>query len=256
MSKQYNWRLASQIISGGYAGEDTGVIPPDTGWRTTDVMSGSSSAEYYFRDSDYSSNANSSRVVVGITESWTASIDSRNNLTITLTTQITGVRRDDVQGSPGVGQRNMFIRREAGGTVLWSVRNDPIATVHTILSNPITLDSYTFTLAPGQNLSRGSVHFRNVVTGYPDDTPVPSPYVDEMWIGTEFRNPLPADYRPGKVWNGSAWMSHNRDAGAANVRTSSAWQEMRTIGGGEDQGNPPTIRHSSAWYNMRLTGQE
>ena len=52
MSKQYNWRLASQIISGGYAGEDTGVIPPDTGWRTTDVMSGSSSAEYYFRDSD------------------------------------------------------------------------------------------------------------------------------------------------------------------------------------------------------------
>lgn len=256
MSKEYNWRLSSNIISGGYAGEETGVIPPDTGWRTTDVMSGSSSAEYYFRDSDYSTNANSSRVVVGISESWTASIDNRNYLTVTLTTQITGIRRDDIRGNPGVGGRNIFIRREAEGAVVWSIRNDSIATAHTILADSITLDSYTFTLAPGENLSRGSIHIRNIVTGYPDDIPAPSPYLDEMWLGTEFRNPLPADYRPGKVWNDSNWMSHNREVGAANVRTSSTWKEMRTIDGAEGQGDSPTIRHSSAWYNQRLIGQE
>lgn len=258
MSKQYNWRLASQIISGGYAGEDTGVIPPDTGWRTTDVMSGSSSAEYYFRDSDYSSNANSSRVVVGITESWTASIDSRNYLTVTLTTQITGIRRDDVQGSPGVGGRNMFIRREAGGTVLWETRNDPIATAHTILSTPITLDSYTFTLAPGENLSRGSVHFRNVVTGYPDDTPVPSPYVDEMWIGTEFRNPLPKSSRPDSVFDGSSsWLSCNRSVGNLRIYDGSKWSEnLDNVDGGTGRDDPPSIYDGSAWLNRRKLGKE
>ena len=31
MSKHYDWRLSSEIISGGYDGEETGVIPPDTG---------------------------------------------------------------------------------------------------------------------------------------------------------------------------------------------------------------------------------
>lgn len=255
MAKQYQWRLSSSIISGGYAGEDTGVIPPDTGWRTTDTLSGSSSAEYYFRDSDYSSNANSSRVVVGITESWVAAIDNRNNLTVTLTTQITGIRRDDVQGTPGVGGRNMFIRREAGGTLLWTTRNDLIANAHTILSSPITLDSYTFTLAPGENLSRGSVLFRNVVNGYPDDTPTPSPYVDEMWLGTEFKNILPADYRPGqrKLTN---WMSHNRTAGVCNRKVSGTWTEMRTYDGGVGTDNPPYIKTSGTWYNQKLIGAE
>lgn len=258
MAKQYNWRLASEIISGGYAGEETGVIPPDTGWRTTDVMTGSSSAEYYFRDSDYSSNANSSRVVVGITESWSASINNRNYLTITLTTQITSIRRDDVRGNPGVGGRNMFIRREAGGPILWSIRNDLIANAHTILSTPITLDSYSFTLAPGENLSRGSVHFRNVVTGYADDTPVPSPYVDEMWIGTEFRNPLPKDFVPDCVRDENGiWLSHNRSGGDLRIYDGAKWSDnLKTIGEGDAMGDPPSIYSDGKWYNRKLLGKE
>lgn len=64
------------------------------------------------------------------------------------------------------------------------------------------------------------------------------------------------DYRPGKVWDGSAWLSHNRSAGAADVRTASSWQTMRTVDGGSGTGNPPTIKHASDWKNQRRIGQE
>lgn len=258
MGKEYKWRLSSNIISGGYAGEETGVIPPDTGWRTTDVMTGSSSAEYYFRDSDYSLNQQSSRVVVGITESWTASIDSRNNLTITLSTQITSIRRDDVRGNPGVGMRNIFIRREAGGPVVWTTRNDPIGTAHDILTTPITLDSYTYTLAPGASLSRGSIHFRNVVTGYPDDTPTPSPYVDEMWLGTEVMNPLPAETIVGAIYTNDDWYSCNRVGGAAKINNGVTWSDdMKSIDGGVGTDHPPFILHNdNVWRNQRTIGKD
>lgn len=62
------------------------------------------------------------------------------------------------------------------------------------------------------------------------------------------------DYRPGAVWGGSAWLSHNRSSGAADVRTASAWQTMRTIDGGSGSGNPPTLRNASAFKNMRKVG--
>lgn len=255
MAKQYNWRTSSQIISGGYPGEGVGVIPPDTGWRTTSATSGSTSAEYYFHDSDVMNDANSTRVVVGITEAWTAVISDQNYLTITLTTTITGIRRDQKQGNPGSGTRNMFIRREAGGPVLWSISNDPIYTNHTLLVNPISLGTYTFTLAPGQNLSRGSVYFRNNVYGH-DSDPVPSIYVDEMWLGTEFKNPLPKDYIPGKIWDTSDWLSHNRVTnGHAKLYNGSAWgSDMKTTDGGVGSDNPPYIRHDTGKKNMRKIG--
>ena len=256
MPKEYNWRTSSRIISGGYTGEGVGVIPPDTGWRTTSATSGSTSAEYYYHDSDVMNDANSTRVVVGITEAWTAEIDDQNYLTITLTTTITSIRRDQKQGNPGSGLRNIFIRREAGGPVLWSKSNDAINTNHTILVNPISLGTYTFTLAPGQNLSRGSVYFRNNVYGH-DSDPVPSIYVDEMWLGTEFRNPLPKDYIPGKIWDTSDWMSHNRPTdGHAKIYNGSAWgSDRKTVDGGTGTGNPPEIWHSSSSKkNIRKIG--
>lgn len=248
--KYYDWRLSSEIISGGYTGEETGVIPPDTGWRSTDVMTGSSSAEYYFRDSDYGQNQNSSRVVVSITETWKASIDSENYLTVNLKTTIDSIRRDDVRGNPGANGRNMFIRREDGGPILWSVSNDPINTAHTILGSPIVLDEYSFTLPPGESLSRGSVFFRGNVTGH-DSDPTPSIYVDLMWLGTEFRNPLPRDYRPGERKINGAWQSHNRDGG---VSDRIGYGTMRTLDGGVGTGNPPSRKTSDTWYNQRKLG--
>lgn len=266
MARNYQWRTNAEIISGGYTGEETGVIPADTGWRTTDVMTGSSSAEYYFRDSDTGENANSSRVVVSISETWSASIDSRNNLSVTLRTTITGIRRDDLRGTVGtmgVG-RSMYIRRHAGGGIIWQVINDPISTAHTILGSPITLDDYTFTLAPGENLSRGSIYFRSNTQGHDGDTP-PSIYVDLMWLGTHFKNILPKDYRPGSTLdtNTSIWKSHNRTNGACHILSNignMTWLECRTQGGDDgERGNPPlilTAADANSWRNQKKLGKE
>lgn len=266
MAKNYQWRTNSLIISGGYDDEETGVDPPDTGWRTTDVLSGSSDAEYYFRDSDIGLNSDSSRVVVSIEESWTASINSRNYLTITLQTSITKIERDDLRGSVGsmgIG-RDMYIRREENGPIIWQILNDPINTAHTILDSPIILDDYTFTLAPGQNLSRGSIYFRSNTQGHGGDT-TPSVYVDLMWLGTEFKNILPKDYRPGATLNtnNNVWKSHNRANGACHILSNinnMTWKELRTLDGTEGgRGNPPlilTAANANSWRNQKKLGQE
>lgn len=188
-----------------------------------------------------------------------------------MTTVIDSIVRDDIRGTPGSLGRSMFIRREAGGPVLWSIINDPINTPHTILSNPITLDSYTFTLAPGENLSRGSVYFRSNVQGHDGDTP-PSIYIDLMWMGTEFRNILPKDYRPGATLKSTEhygnvtdglWYTHNRTNGACHVLSDTdpvTWHECRTINGDSGgQGNPPLILHAAdanSWYNQKLLGKD
>ena len=268
MAKEYRWKTDANIISGGYVNEETGIINGSTDWHTTDVLSGSSSAQYFFRDSDSGQNNNSSRVVVDITETWTASIDARNYLTITIQTTINSIVRDDIRGNPGTAGRSMFVRRENGGAVLWSIQNDPINTAHTLLGSPITLDSYSFTLAPGENLSRGSVYFRSNLYGH-DSDPVPSIYVDLMWLGTSFQNILPADYRPGAILKSTnkyeinppdgAYYSHNRSSGACHVLAvdgGSTWTEMRTIGAPTEMGDPPAVLHDSKWYNQLLIGKE
>lgn len=261
MAQEYQWKTDSTIISGGYPNEPHGVINGSTDWQTTTNLTGSTTAEYYFRDSASSSNSNSSRVVVSITESWTASISSTNYLTITLQTTIDSIRRDDIVGSPGTGgspYRTMFARREAGGTNLWTTSGDDITTAHTILGSPLVLSEYSFTLAPGESASRGSIFFRSNVQGHDSDA-TPSIYVDEMWLGTHFLNPMPKDYIPGKIWNGSDWMSHNRATnGHAKIYTGSAWSaDMKTVDGdGVTTGNPPYIYNGTNFANMRLIGTD
>lgn len=264
MAKNYQWRTDASIISGGYDGEDTGIITGSTEWHTTDILTGSTSAQYYFRDSDRAQNANSSRVVVSISESWVASISSRNYLTVTLTTTINNIVRDDIRGNPGTLGRSFFVRREAGGPLIWSLSNDPINYAHTILGTPLTLDSYTFTLAPGENLSRGSVYFRGNTQGHDGDTP-PSAYIDLMWLGTQFRNILPKDYRPGATLNtnNSIWRSHDRTNGACHILSNTSsmhWHECRTVGGDEgEKGNPPlilTAPNANSWRNQKKLGKE
>lgn len=255
--KNYQWKTDASIISGGYTGEETGIISGSTDWHTTDVLSGSTAAQYFFRDSDSSQNANSSRVVVDISESWVASISNRNYLTITLTTTINSIVRDDIRGNPGAMGRSFFIRREEGGPILWSLQNDPISTAHTILGTPLTLDSYTFTLAPGENLSRGSVYFRANVQGHDGDVP-PSAYVDLMWLGTQFRNILPRETIPHAVLGpNNEWLSHNRNGGDLRLWNGSRWtKNLANTGGGEDYGDPPSVMKNSKWLNARTFGKE
>lgn len=253
MAKKFAYRAQMNILQGGYPGEDTGVSPTDSSWHETDVLTGSSTHTYYYRDSGCGNDNNSSRVDVSITDSWTCSIDNRNNLTVSVHSVVNSIVRGDVRGNPnacGTILVRIHLKRErSGADVAVYPGSDSwmnMATTGTIASN-VDLGTYTFTLAPGQELSRGTLYLYNdAQTGYDD----------EFEMGISFKNILPADYRPGKIWDGSRWMSHNRDAGAANIRNTTSPVEMRTFNGGEAGDNPPLIRHENSAKNMRLIGQE
>lgn len=66
---------------------------------------------------------------------------------------------------------------------------------------------------------------------------------------------LDFDYRPGAIWNGTAWVSHNRDGGARDIYNGSSWVTLRTIDGGSGTGNPPSIYNGNNWSNQRRVGQ-
>lgn len=258
MAKNYQWRTYTNIISGGYPGESVGVIGGASDWQTTSATTGNAHESYFFRDSDYMANENSSRVVVELNESWTASIDNRNYLTITLSTVIESIRRDDVVGNPGVKTRNMFARRDENGNIVWQTFNDDITTAHSIVSSPITLNSYTFTLAPGQELYRPSIYFRANVSGHDGDA-VPSIYVDLMGLGVSFKNILPKETIPGKIYDGEQyWLSHNRPVnGHLKLFNGSSWgDDMKNTDGGVGVDDPPLIRWDNGFKNMRTIGKD
>lgn len=256
MAKNYQYRAQMIIVEGGYPQEDPGVDPDDTSWHTTSATTGSATHTYYYNDSTCAANANSSRVKVNITDSWTVSIDDHNNMVVSVHTVINSIVRQAWQGDPNSCANNIvadiIIRRQSGGTVLARYNNQNFATYGTIASN-VDLGTVTFTLAPGQNANRSTVHYTNDAhfTGGGQE----GLYDDVFRMGITFKNILPADYRPGKVWNGSAWLSHDRTGGAANVRNTSSFIEMRTVDGPTGTGNPPLIRDASSYHNMRLIGQ-
>lgn len=258
MAKNYEWRATTTYQS------DTslsyGVTPStQSSWQTEDVDEPKSGTyTYWFRDSNTAwqgayQDILSSRVALSITQSWTTSIDNRNNLTVTITTTVNSIVRDDIQAPAGYSDsntpgRNITLYKEQGGAAVGSWTDNQVATAHTI-SGVLSLGTETFTLAPGQTtVVRPSLYLHNQTVGM-------SSY-DDIWMGVQFRNPLPADYRPGKTWNGTTWVSHNRTSGATNIKTTSNWREMRTYDGGAGADNPPYIRHSNDWRNQRLIGQE
>ena len=259
MAKNYQYRAQMVIVEGGYPGEEPGVNPPDTSWHTTSATSGSATHTYYYNDSTCSSNANSSRTSVDITDSWTVDIDEHNNMTVTVHTVINSIVRSAYQGDPNACANNIvtdiIIRRQAGGTVLARYNNQNFATYTTVASN-VDLGTTTFTLAPGQNLNRSTVHYTNDAhfTGGGQE----GLYDDVFRMGITFKNILPADYRPGATLDSSSvWQSHERTGGKAHILTSGGtWSEMRTVGSPTDLGNPPSIRKGDAWYNMAKLGKE
>lgn len=256
MAKNYQYRAQFVIVSGGYPGETTGVSPADDSWHTTDVATGSATHTYYYNDSTCAANANSSRTSVNITDSWTVSIDEHNNMSVTVHTVINSISRAAYQGDPNACASNIvsdiIIRRQSGGTVLARYNNQNFATYGTVASN-IDLGTYTFTLAPGQNANRSTVHYTNDAhfTGGGQE----GLYDDVFRMGITFRNILPADYRPGATLN-SVWLSHDRTGGSAHILTSGGtWREMRTVDGLVASDNPPSI-YTTKWMNQRLIGKE
>lgn len=249
MAKKYSYRAMINIIQGGYHDEGHDVDPQDTDWHETTSMSGSSTHTYWYRDSSCGRDSNSSKMSYSITDTWTASIDEHNYLTVTVSTVINSIVRGDVIGNPnacGTILMDIYIRNNPNGANLYTYTDQNMANTGTLGTN-LDLGTNTFTLAPGQELSRGTVYVYNDAR---------SGYDDEMEMGVSFKNILPKDYRPGKIWNGSNWMSHDRSAGFEKIyASSSSTNEMRTVDGAVDTGNPPTI-YNSSWYNQRKIGNE
>lgn len=288
MAKYYEWSAAMTVESGGYDGEALSILQdgqvlfegslsesevPRTfpvGWRTETSMTGSGTYTYTYRDSDIAQNNRSTMVAITVEDSWSVSINSRNYMTVTVNTRLVSAERTVVGSGYNNIQRHLWMRRDAGGQNFLDVLDDG-ATAHTIASN-ISLGSYSFTLAPGENAQRATVYWRNTSHGY-EDRPIPNIWTDIINVGVHFRNPLPADYRPGASLKSSSewgyvsdgvWWSHNRDRGACHVLTAdggSHWQECRTLGGDEgDKGNPPLILLANdvdnQWRNQKLLGKE
>ena len=188
MAATYQWRASTR-----YQSDTTlsyGVTPNthDT-WQTASPGQLSGSYTYWYRDANVSgpggyTDANSNRVAISLTESWNATIDSNNNLIVEITTTLNSIVRDDLQGAnqdtPG---RNITIYRTQGGTPVLSLTDNQAGTAHTIWSGPVTLDIFTFTIAPGHNYERSSLYLHNQTVG--------AVSYDDIWFGIQFRNPLP-----------------------------------------------------------------
>lgn len=150
---------------------------------------------YWYRDSNTPqpgggfSDSDSSRVALSVTDSWTATVDNLNNLTISITTTLNSIVRDDIRGNPvgaGTWGRDISVYRQQGGSLIASYYDGDIATAHTILGAPgISLGTRTFTIAPGSTGSTvPSIFLHNQVHG--------DVSYDDIWIGVQFRNTLPA----------------------------------------------------------------
>lgn len=266
MVKQYKWRTTFN-----YQNEidpvnqlSYGVSPATQDiWQYVNVGTGGTGTwTYWYRDSNtmyggHFVDAISSRVAFNVTQTWTATADSRNNLTISVTTVVNSIVRDDIRGSdqntPG---RNINVYKEPNGTALITITDNQVATAHT-LSGSVNLGTYTFTLAPGQDLTRNTLFIHNQTVGG-------SSY-DDIWAGIQFQNPLPKDYRPGATLNTntSIWGSHNRTNGACHILSNTSnmtWLECRTQGGAEgEKGNPPlilTAANANSWRNQKKLGSE
>jgi len=266
MAKQYKWRTTfnyQNALDPNYH-LSYGVTPAtyDTWQDATTDTPGNNSAIYYYRDSNtmYAGqwvDTISSQVNFNVTQTWTAAIDSRNNLTISISTIVNSVDRVDSRGgdqnTPG---RVINVYKEQGGTAYISVTDTQVATNHNI-SGLVDLGTYTFTLAPGENLTRNTLYIHNQTVG--------SGSYDDIWAGVQFMNPLPKDYRPGATLdtNTSIWKSHNRTNGACHILSNTGnmtWTECRTVNGDSGgQGNPPlilTAANANSWYNQKKLGLE
>lgn len=260
---RYQWRMTTNYMS------DTSLsfgVSPSTWQDWQDDQTGDKdggTVTYFYRDANVSSggaytDANSSRVVISTTQSWTTSVDSRNNLTVTLRTTINSIVRDDLRGAnqntPG---RDIRVYRNVGGPQLLSLTDTQLAVAHTIYNGPLVIEERTFTLSPGSDATGGQLQVYNQVIG--------GESFDDIRVGVQFKNVLPNDYRPGATLdtNTSTWKSHNRTNGACHVLSNvnnMIWLECRTLGGNTGaQGNPPLILHAAnanSWYNQKKLGRE
>lgn len=253
---QYKENLT--VISGGYAGEGIGSNGVVQNWTDTSGDSGSSTVKYWYHDSAQTTDVNSTLVEVTVTDTWTATKDANNTIHVTVHTVLDSIVRS-VVGSPSPLSTSIFVRRNAGDPNIWTSGGCVNAAIAGTYAASVDLGTYTIDLPPGHETdTHGTIYYRSNVCGY-DYTNPPSQYIDEYWLGINFRNVLPPEYIPGKVRDAySDWLSHNRATnGHAKIFNGTSWgADMKTVDGGVSSGDPPEIRHSSSNKNMRKVGKE
>lgn len=188
------------IISGGYRGEGVGSNGVTQNWTETQGDSGSSTVTYWYHDSAQMTDRNSTLVEVSVTDSWTAVKEADNTYKVTIHSVMNFIRRTKV-GSPSALSASIFVRRERGGSNIWTSGGCVNAAASATHATNVDLGTYTITLPPGQSAAtHGAIYYRSNICGH-DNTNPPSIYVDEYWLGVNFRNTLPPDYRPGQTWS-------------------------------------------------------
>lgn len=248
---QYKENLS--IISGGYPNEGIGSNGVTQDWTETPGDSGTSVVKYWYHDSALTSDANSTLVEVTITDTWTATKDPDNTYHVTVHSILNSIVRS-VVGSPAPLSASIFVRRYAGGPNIWTSGGCVDAATSGSYATDVDLGTFTIDLPPGQETTtHGTVYYRSNICGYDSETP-PSIYVDEYWVGINFRNTLPPDYRVWATWDGNNWLSHNRNAGWSGIWDGSTFKEERSLNGGVGTDNPPYVRHSDSWRNGRKVG--
>lgn len=194
MAKQYRWRTIT-----GYQSTTTlsyGVTPNTyENWQTSNVGDpGSANAGYWYRDSNTSWQGSfqdllSSRAIYYVEQSWTSSVnDSTNVLTVVVNTKITSIQRDDIQHPSGYYDQNtpcrdIYVYDGATGAQVLHTQDCQIATQHQIYG-AVTFNTQTFVLQPGTSTTTQTIEVHNQTTG--------GQSYDDIWIGVQFENTLPA----------------------------------------------------------------
>lgn len=194
MAKQYRWRTIT-----GYQSTTTmsyGVTPNTyENWQTSDIGgSQSANAGYWYRDSNTSWQGTfqdllSSRAIYYVEQSWTSSVNNSTNvLTVVVNTKITSIQRDDIRHPTGYYDqdtpcRDIYIYDGATGSQVLHTQDCQIATQHQIYGE-VTFNTQTFVIAPGSSTTTQTIEVHNQTTG--------GPSYDDIWIGVQFENTLPA----------------------------------------------------------------
>lgn len=224
------------IISGGYRGEGVGSNGVTQNWTETQGDSGSSTVTYWYHDSAQMTDRNSTLVEVSVTDSWTAVKEADNTYKVTIHSVMNFIRRTKV-GSPSALSASIFVRRERGGSNIWTSGGCVNAAASATHATNVDLGTYTITLPPGQSAAtHGAIYYRSNICGH-DNTNPPSIYVDEYWLGVNFRNTLPPDYRPGQTWSNTGSSVQTVTGTSINVSNTlqSPFEDLKVGGDTEQQ---------------------
>lgn len=217
----YKFKAQFTPYSEGYYNETTGCIGGDTEW-TTDVMSGTRTAEYYYRDTNRGDlppeqyDKNASEVHVIVKDSWTAERLSDNRIKITLDTDIVDIWRFLPAGNgspinPAIPYwRNVVVYNDLADA---RAKRNPIASymnweIDDYSHKPPVLNIPTrvIYLDPGdESRITNSLFFHSwsasATQDFWKDPAIQDGFNDSMGMGVAFVNLLPKDFGHGIIYH-------------------------------------------------------